>query len=255
METFRRLVSAGGRLPGVSLLLAGAAVCLQCSPAALEWLQYDRAAIAGGELWRIMTGHLIHASWNHLLWDAAALVVLGAICEREQRRSFVACLAASAIALSLCLWTTMPDLAIYRGLSGIDSAVFVFLAVVLLRQSLAAGQKWWSAGIVTVLCGFGLKVAFEYATGRTLFVDSGAAAMTPVPLVHLVGGMIGAIAAGFPALADIARPRQLAMHWHSLWHTPRDESSSDKRVTHGRGCVSGASAGRYHQPLDADVSL
>ena len=55
MEMFRRLVSAGGRLPGVSLLLAGAAVCLQCSPAALEWLQYDRAAIAGGELWRIVT--------------------------------------------------------------------------------------------------------------------------------------------------------------------------------------------------------
>jgi rhomboid family GlyGly-CTERM serine protease len=193
METFRRLVSAGGRLPGVSLLLAGAAVCLQCSPAALEWLQYDRAGIAAGELWRIVTGHLTHASWDHLLWDAAALMVMGTICERDQRRGFVACICASAIALSLCLSIAMPDLAIYRGLSGIDSAVFVFLAVVLLRQSLAAGQKWWSAGIVAVLCGFGLKVAFEYATGRTLFVDSGAAVMTPVPLVHVVGGVIGGL--------------------------------------------------------------
>jgi rhomboid family GlyGly-CTERM serine protease len=203
METFRRLVAAGGRRPGVSLLLAGAAVCLQCSPAALEWLQYDRAAIAGGELWRIVTGHLTHASWNHLLWDAAALVVLGAICERDQRRSFVTCLAVSAIGLSLCLWLAMPELAIYRGLSGVDSAVFVFLAVILLRQSLAAGQKWWSAGIVAVLCGFALKVAFEYATGRTLFVDSDAAAMTPVPLVHVVGGVIGAIFGVMPALVEV----------------------------------------------------
>jgi rhomboid family GlyGly-CTERM serine protease len=213
METFRRLFSAGGRLPGVSLLLVGAAVCLQCSPAAQEWLQYDRAAIAGGELWRIITGHLTHASWDHLLWDAAALVVLGAICERDQRRSFVACIAASAIALSVCLWMVMPDLAIYRGLSGIDSAVFVFLAVVLLRQSLSARQKWWSTGIVAVLCGFGLKVAFEYATGRTMFVDSGSAAMTPVPLVHLVGGVIGGVVGLWTARSRGTDDRQRAQVW------------------------------------------
>lgn len=208
MHSLRRLVSAGRRLAGVSLLLAGAAMCLQCSPAALEWLEYDRAAIAGGELWRVVTGHLTHVSWDHLLWDAAALVVLGALCEREQRRAFAVCVGVTAVALSACLWIAMPDLANYRGLSGIDSAVFVFLAVLLLRESLAAGENWWSAGILAVLCGFGLKVAFEYATGRTVFVDSATSGMTPVPLVHVVGGLIGGMVAWWTRRSSVvARER------------------------------------------------
>jgi hypothetical protein len=44
---------------------------------------------------------------------------------------------------------------------------------------------------VFVAAGFAAKVAFEMVTGGTLFVDSTAAGMTPVPLAHIVGGLVG----------------------------------------------------------------
>ena len=42
-----------------------------------------------------------------------------------------------------------------------------------------------------VSLGFPAKVGFEMITGATLFVDSKTADLTPVPLVHVAGGLIG----------------------------------------------------------------
>lgn len=42
--------------------------------AAGELLQYDRQAIADGQLWRVVTGHLVHIGLEHLAWDAAVFL-------------------------------------------------------------------------------------------------------------------------------------------------------------------------------------
>jgi hypothetical protein len=84
-------------------------------------------------------------------------------------------------------------MATYRGLSGIDSALFALLAVRVGRQSLSE-KDWLKLSIAGIIAGgFAAKVGFEFVTGATLFVDSTAAGMTPVPLAHVVGGLVGIV--------------------------------------------------------------
>ena len=171
---------AGGarQTPYVSLLLASFAVVIYFIPDATHWLQYERAAVARGEIWRLLTGHWTHAGFEHLFWDALMLAVLGALCEGIHRRAFVACVLGSAMAIALLLWVFLPEFEIYRGLSGIDSALFVLLAVTVLRAKLRAREWNWAAATGGFLLLFVAKTAFEFGTGATVFVDSAAAGMT-----------------------------------------------------------------------------
>ncbi len=179
-----------------SLLLGAAAVAIYFLPGVSPFLQYDRSAMAAGEVWRTVTCHFTHWSFDHLAWDAGALVVLGLLCEAPYRRAFAACMGLSAVLVPLAVWTFIPEMETYRGLSGIDSALFVLLAVSILGESLVERRRAWAAGSALVLVAFAGKIAFECLSGATLFVDSAATSMTPVPLAHLVGGLTGAICGG-----------------------------------------------------------
>lgn len=183
-------------LPSVSLILVAAALAVMPFDTLASWLQYDRVAVDGGQLWRLLTCQFTHWSWDHLFWDAAALVFLGWVLEREERRSLLVCLGLSAVLIPAVVHFGLPELATYRGLSGIDSALFVLLAVTLLRKCYADGDRLWTWACVAMLVGFTAKIGFELISGGTLFVDSEAAQMLPVPLVHVVGGLLGACCGG-----------------------------------------------------------
>jgi rhomboid family GlyGly-CTERM serine protease len=180
-------------IPGATLFAMAVALLVALSPALTEALQFDRRAIAAGQLWRIVTCHWTHWSLDHWFWDSAALLALGILAERNGRRTFLLCVGASAVLIPACLWFLHPNLDIYRGLSGIDSAVFVLCAVMILRANLAAREWTWALLAVLLLGGFAAKTGFEVVTGATLFVDSAAANMTPIPSVHLAGAVVGCI--------------------------------------------------------------
>ena len=58
--------------------------------------------------------------------------------------------------------------------------------------------------IVAVLVAFVAKVAFEFATSSTVFVDNAAGGFVPVPLAHLAGAVVGAGAALVPVREPLA---------------------------------------------------
>lgn len=183
--------STARRFPSASLLLVAFAVAASLLPGLAAWLQYDRLAIARGELWRLLTCHFVHWSGEHLFWDVLALGVLGWLCEQKSVERFVCCVTISAALIPLGLWIAEPGMATYRGLSGIDSALFAMLAARILLDA-TAQKDWWGLGLaVIVSVGFAAKVHFELSTGATLFVDSADAGMTPVPLAHVIGGIVG----------------------------------------------------------------
>jgi rhomboid family GlyGly-CTERM serine protease len=183
------------KLPLVTLAVAMAACAILASAGWTGFLTYDRAAIADDELWRFVSGHLTHWNFDHLLWDVLAFVAAGAIIEGRSRRALSAALGLSALAISTTLWVWQPELASYRGLSGVDSALFTCAAVLLLDEARQHGNRRFAGAIGLALLGFLAKIGYELATGATLFVDSAAAGFTPLPLVHAVGGATGAIAA------------------------------------------------------------
>lgn len=192
-KSHRFTATAARRLPCASLLLSAAAVLVFVLPPATTWLQYDRLAIAAGEIWRLVSSHWTHVSGDHLFWDVLTFLVLGTLCERMSRMRFCACVLGSAILIPVALWITIPQLETYRGLSGIDSALYVLLAVTLLKDEVH-GQRWgWVMALSGVLLLFIGKVGYEIATGGTIFVDSRASEMVPVPLAHCIGATVGMI--------------------------------------------------------------
>jgi rhomboid family GlyGly-CTERM serine protease len=210
----RHIVEAGRRTPSVSLLLGAVAVATCFAPAAVSHaLEYERSALAGGQLWRVLTCHWTHITPDHLLWSGMVFVVLGSLCERLVGRGrFAVCMLASALAIPAALWIVQPDMQSYRGLSGVDSAFFGLLAVTLIRQSLAKGRRIHAMVIGGWVAAFMLKTGIEYGTGAAIFVDSAAGAFDPVPLAHVVGALVGVavglIRAGQPRLERMRRPNQ-----------------------------------------------
>lgn len=188
------------RLPYISLFLCLASF-LVCSGNAEYLLQFDRTAVGGGQIWRVVTGHLTHWSLDHLVWCILALGFLGAACERLCRSGYLATVAAAALAIPLVIWVVEPGMQYYRGLSGIASAVFVFAAVLVMRTTLQRRQ--WrgfapAAAAGAAYCG---KILFEFISGQTLFVDS-QGLFTPAALAHVAGGVVGVI------MAFLFRPGQ-----------------------------------------------
>ncbi len=179
------------QVPFVTAVLALVAVAASLFGEWSQLLTFDRVAIATGELWRFVTGHLVHWNHDHLLWDVVVFGVLGVLVERFDRRALVATLVLSAVAISAAVWTCDPLTVQYRGLSGVDSALFGFAVPMLFCESRRNRQAGVSWVIAALAAGFVAKIAFEIATGQTLFVDSAAAGFVPLPLVHAVGALVG----------------------------------------------------------------
>ncbi len=181
----------------ITLALAVTAVAVFLWPGAQPWLQVDRAAVAGGELWRLVTGHFTHWSLDQLLWDTAVLVALGAVCERRDRRRYLLALGLAAVAIPAAVAVWAPGVSTYRGLSGLDSALFVLLAVGLMREGRGEERRRWVLVTGLALAGFAAKVLYEQVSGDTVFVD-GVAGVVVVPLAHVAGGLAGLGAALWP---------------------------------------------------------
>ena len=129
---------------------------LLCVPLA-TYLELDPDAVRRGEWWRLLSGHLTHFSTDHLLWCVLAFFGLGVAAERFGRTRTLACIYASAIAISIATLYALPDLSAYRGLSGITSALFGLLAVTIGRDAFQHpdGPQWWRLAVIaTIIVGF-----------------------------------------------------------------------------------------------------
>ena len=175
------------RLPGVTLALTGLVVALHLlfGPAHPA-LVFDRSAIAAGEAWRLLTGHLVHADFEHIAWDAGALLCLGVLLERETGltvRDHLSLVLFSALAVDLWLWWGMPGLERYCGFSAILNAQ---MAVLVLR-----GWRLTRSPLI-LLAGFGAvaKILAESLSGTALLTTI---AWPSVSLAHGAGLVAGAV--------------------------------------------------------------
>ncbi len=169
---------------------------LGCALACLAWadlapfMQWDRVGLARGEWWRLITGHLTHWNLNHAAWDLAMFGILGWLLERRQRGNFVVLIVSSAVIISVVMLVALPRMTQYRGLSGLDSALFACYCVSLLRQAWRRGSRTELALIAVFLSALMAKVIHEFTVGEMWFVD-GCAAFVPIPLAHAVGVAVG----------------------------------------------------------------
>lgn len=167
------------------------------SPTLTRLLEFDRGALLRGELWRLVTGHLTHWNLEHLFWDLATFLVLAIVSLRRSIRNTLTCLLSGALAISLSILAWQPEIVCYRGLSGIDSALFALLAVCQLKDSYQERDLLVFRITLVALAGFLAKTGYELFTSQTLFVDCSEAGFVPLALAHAVGGLVGAVTAAF----------------------------------------------------------
>jgi rhomboid family GlyGly-CTERM serine protease len=211
MSDPKSVLSPHRRLPWATLLLSSIAVGVFLQPKLAPFLAYDRGRISNGQVWRIMTCHWTHYSASHLFWDLLMFVVLGAVCELRSRTAMLASVALSALLIPAAMWFALPTLNTYRGLSGIDCALFMMAAGNLARTTLdnnEPGPRTQATPVRRValfrlaaitLTGLLLaKEIVECAISRTVFVNNIGGGFVPVPLAHLVGAAAGMVAGRLP---------------------------------------------------------
>ena len=179
-------------LPLITIIMSAAALVIVACQNVVPFLQYDRTAIANGEIWRIITSHLTHWSFDHFLWCTVTFFALGSICERLSRKGYLGTLAVSILFIPAVMWLADPKMIYYRGLSGIASGVFVFGAAMMMQKALL--RRDWLEFNLAGVAGFAFiaKILFEYISGQTFFVNS-QQLFNPAPLVHLAGGLVGLV--------------------------------------------------------------
>jgi rhomboid family GlyGly-CTERM serine protease len=180
VEAAARLTAV--RLPLWTLAICAGAVLVFLSPFLESVLIYDRGAIAHGELWRLVTGNLVHYSAAHLGYDLLALLVAGTMIETSGYRHYpILCLAA-AVFIGMVLYWAEPTMFYYAGLSGVATAAIVYLCLHGLSEK--GAWRWVCAA---ALLGLGIKMGIEFTFNESLLFSAGSSEFLPVPLSHLVG--------------------------------------------------------------------
>lgn len=180
----------------LGLVLAAAAASLLPGPFVLE-----REALAGGELWRLWTGHLVHFTSGHFLLDVGA----GALLLFFVRSRGAALLLPPIVGLGVL--ALRPDLTHYAGLSGVLNGWTVLLAVDLARTTRGL-ERGLAAGLLVGVIG---KALFEALTTTSVFTSTVAMGGETVYVAHLVGALAGLVLAGVGCLGRTVRAPQPAL--------------------------------------------
>ncbi|MGA7541145.1 MAG: rhombosortase [Steroidobacteraceae bacterium] len=154
---------------------------------AADWrqaLEYRRAAVLRGELWRLVTGDVVHLGWVHLARDLAGLFLIWTLVgDSLDDRSWLWVLGTSGLAVGLGLLVFSPEISWYVGISGVLFGLFCAGALCQLPQ------RPIFAGVL--LLGMATVVAWTLSTGALPSETVGLGGRV-VPQAHLYGALGGA---------------------------------------------------------------
>jgi len=161
-------------------------------------LRYEREAIAGGQWWRLLSGHFVHADWNHMIWNLLGVGLVWFLFAQDYRPAqWLAIIASALLAIDLGLGLFEPEIAWYVGFSGV------------LHGCIAAGLIAWlgkerDALTVVVATLFLAKLAWEHWAGP-LPLTSTSMSVPVIHEAHSYGALGGAACALGMAFAGTTR--------------------------------------------------
>ena len=173
--------AAGGALLGLCALLIGLTLAGERVRALMR---YDRAALAAGELWRLLTAHFVHLDLHHVLLNCLGLALVWALFARDYTpRQWTVITLAAIAAIDAGLWWWDSTLEWYVGSSGALHGIMAAGALARVRRGEAEG--WVLAAF---LAG---KLAWNYWMGA-LPVSAGLPVVSQAHFYGVAGGLAAA---------------------------------------------------------------
>jgi rhomboid family GlyGly-CTERM serine protease len=170
-------------LPGATVALA--ALLELTGDWGRELFRYDRAAIAAGELWRLISGHLVHLGWPHFALNSIGLILVSYLVAAAFSARRWLLIAVTVIAgIDLGFWYLQPQLTWYVGLSGLLHGLLAAGVISGIRNRHV--DSWVIAGFLLI------KLAYEQLIGP-LPGSEGTAGGEVVVVAHLYGAISGAV--------------------------------------------------------------
>lgn len=197
MRTCMHAVPAKWR---VCTALAALALGATYWPQALDLFRLDRGLILDGQLWRLLSGHLVHLNTPHLMLNLLALFLLCELVWHDLGwRHGAGLLLCAALGTSGALLAWHPELAWYAGLSGVLHGVWAGCALlgliadaqgteVKMRQARWTLRRRISAAAMALL---GLKLAMEFYFGPSPRTEQAIGAPV-IAAAHAYGAFSGA---------------------------------------------------------------
>jgi rhomboid family GlyGly-CTERM serine protease len=148
-------------------------------------LEYSREAARNGQLWRLLTGNLVHLGWLHLCRDLAGLgLIWWLICRHLSERIAVGVLAVSALSVGVGLLLFSPRIEWYVGISGALFGLYTAGVLRICKERLLLGAALL-AGMLGILAW---SLYAGGLPGET--TDLGGAV---IPQAHFYGAIGGAL--------------------------------------------------------------
>jgi rhomboid family GlyGly-CTERM serine protease len=153
--------------------------------AATNLLRYDRADIAAGQWWRLLTAHIAHLGLHHAVLNVLGLVLVWALFAREWRpRQWAFILAFVIVAIDCGLWVRDPRIAWYVGASGALHGMMAAGVLSYIRRREPLG--WIMAALLAA------KLSFEQLHGPLPFAGKGVPVVVDAHLYGVLGGLAAA---------------------------------------------------------------
>lgn len=154
---------------------------------ARELFRYDRLAIAGGEFWRLLTGHVAHLGYRHLALNLTGLALVWLLVGRRYgTRQWLLTAAISVGVIDAGFWFLDTGMLWYVGLSGLLHGMLVAGAI--------RGLPVFPIESAVICIAVAAKIAYEQFTGP-LPGSEVAAGGTVVVNAHLYGAVGGVLSA------------------------------------------------------------
>lgn len=164
----------------VSLLLSSALIINNT----VELLSFNYHSITHSQqYWRLLTGHMIHSSWNHLFWDLITFALANAYLEHHDRVKMLFGFGVGILGLNLFLLSPLASIQEYSGLSGI------LYTQITLAASVWATKNKSILGFLP-LAVILIKTLFEILSGASAFMQNGWQLYWPA---HIVGAICALI--------------------------------------------------------------
>ncbi len=151
----------------------------------VERWRFDRGLVEQGDVWLLLTGHIVHLNWSHWLLNMAGLAIVAFFFSTHASfKQWFSVVVISACVIAVGIWWWLTDIYSYVGLSGVLHGLFLYGALREIRFYPTSGYV-----LFVVLMA---KLAWEFFNGALPGSEdmAGGRVLTEAHLLGAMGGIM-----------------------------------------------------------------